>query len=75
MRVSLERGCSSSSVDTLGHVSLNSCAVKSLGSVCLRDRYPPQLQLSAWSTKNDLPQTHSAVSTLDANRTEDKLHL
>ena len=61
MRVSPERGCSSGSVDTQGHVSLSSCAVKSLISLCLKAGKPPHGQLRAWSTVKVLPHTHSVA--------------
>ena len=47
VRDSPDRGCSSGSVDTLGHISISSCATKSLSSLCLKDGYPPRLQLRA----------------------------
>ena len=56
-----ERGCRSSSVDTLGQVSLISCAVRSLISLCLKAGSPPRGQLRARSTVKFLPQTHSAA--------------
>ena len=47
VRDSPDKGCSSSTVDTLGHVSISSCAVRFLSSLCLKDGYPPRLQLRA----------------------------
>ena len=62
MRVSPERGCSSGSVDTQGHVSLSTCAeIKSLISLCLKAGKPPRRQLRPL-TSTSADQLHHTKS-------------